>query len=360
MHLTNPLSPSQEWGLPSFAALPKLQAGDEVAILSPSFAAPARWPHVYELGLQRLRQVFGLQPIEFPTTKTLGAAHDDRARDLIAAFENPRIKAVISTLGGDDQVLYVKKLPGAPFAQHPKPFFGYSDNTHFMNHLWLHGVPSYYGGALFTEFAMQGSMDAFTVNYLKTALFGGGSTRLEVSAHFNDIGLPWEDANLLLQHRRYQENEGLYWDGNRPAQGITWGGCLESIDEMLRHNTPIPSLPAFGGVILFIETSEEIPPSGYVVRVLRAMGERGILERIQGLLVGRPKAWEFDKPRSDEEKALYKQQQREAVLDTVRRYNATAPVVQNLDFGHTAPQICLPMGQPLCINPGEREIRVQF
>jgi muramoyltetrapeptide carboxypeptidase LdcA involved in peptidoglycan recycling len=132
----------------TFKKLPKLTRGDKVAILSPSFAAPGAWPHVYELGLQRLRDLFGLEPVEYPTTKKLGASGAERAKDLVDAFANPEIKAIIATLGGDDQVTYVKHLPSAPFADNPKPYFGYSDNTNFMNHLWLNGIPSYYGGSL--------------------------------------------------------------------------------------------------------------------------------------------------------------------------------------------------------------------
>jgi muramoyltetrapeptide carboxypeptidase LdcA involved in peptidoglycan recycling len=46
--------------------IPKLKKGDRVAIVSPSFAAPAVWPHVHELGLKRIREVFGLEPVEYP------------------------------------------------------------------------------------------------------------------------------------------------------------------------------------------------------------------------------------------------------------------------------------------------------
>ncbi|MCB0336954.1 MAG: LD-carboxypeptidase, partial [Bdellovibrionales bacterium] len=129
----------------SFHALPILRPGDKVAILSPSFAAPAVWPHVHELGCQRLREVFGLEPIEFPTTRKLGAPVEDKMRDLIQAFEDPSIKAVISTLGGDEQVTWVKKLPREPFMNNPKPFFGYSDNGQFMDFLWKCRIPSFYG-----------------------------------------------------------------------------------------------------------------------------------------------------------------------------------------------------------------------
>src|SRR4030042_5649391 len=146
----------------SFVKLFKLKRGDKVAVLSPSFAAPGIWPHVYKLGLNRLQKIFGLEPVEFLVTKKVGASKEERSRDLIAAFEDEEIKAIISTIGGDDQVTYVKNLPSEPFVSNPKPFFGYSDNTHLITFLWLNGIPSFYGGALFTQFAEQGKMNDFT------------------------------------------------------------------------------------------------------------------------------------------------------------------------------------------------------
>jgi len=344
----------------NFVTLPKLQKGDKVAILSPSFAAPGRWPDVYELGLQRLRDIFGLEPVEFPVTKKLGASAEERSKDLIDAFENKEIKAVIASIGGDDQVTYIKNLPKEPFVNNPKPFFGYSDNTHFINFLWLCGVPSFYGGHLFTEFAMQNEMDEFTIKYLKYALFENGVFELKASPVFNDIGLNWSDSTLLTQKRRYQENEGWYWNGSVNREGVTWGGCVESIDELLRHGTVIPAIKDFENIILFMETSEEIPGHDYVRRVLRALGERGILKNIKGLLVGRPKAWEFGKPNTDEQKEEYKKGQREMVLEIVRKYNEDIPIIQNLDIGHTSPQICLPTGKKMVVNSTNKTIKVEF
>jgi muramoyltetrapeptide carboxypeptidase LdcA involved in peptidoglycan recycling len=91
--------------------LQKLQKGARVAIVSPSFAAPAVWPHVHELGLKRLREVFELEPVMFSATAKLDATLAEKANDLVAAFSDPDIKAVISTLGGDIQVTYIKKSP---------------------------------------------------------------------------------------------------------------------------------------------------------------------------------------------------------------------------------------------------------
>ena len=341
------------------AQLKKLNKGDKIALLSPSFAAPGQWPLVYELGLKNLHDVFGLEPVEFSATKKLNASGEERAKDLIDAFENKEIKAIITSLGGDDQVTYIKNLSPEPFINNPKPFFGFSDNTHFANLLWLNGIPSYYGGALFTQFALK-NMDALTVKYLNYALFESGERELEASPVYSDIGLSWDDPANLEKDRLYEPNDGWYWDGNGNAEGISWGGCVESIDELLRHNIQIPSLEDFKDVILFTESSEEIPSADYVFRVYRALGEHGILERVKGVLVGRPEAWEFDNQKTTEQKKEYKEKQREAILRAVRQYNKTIPVVQNLDFGHTNPQIALPYGREIRIDATANKILATF
>ena len=340
--------------------LSKVKRGDKVAILSPSFAAPGKWSHVYELGLARVREVFGLEPVEFPATKKLGASADERAKDLIDAFTNPDIKAVITSLGGDDQVMYIKNLPPEPFVANPKPFFGYSDNSHFCNFLFLNDIPSYYGASLFTQFAMQGGMDAYTIEYIKHALFDEGEFEIRPTETYNDRGLDWNDPSLLGTRRTYWPNEGWYWDGTQSTEGLLWGGCIESVDEMLRHGVPIPTLEQFSDIVLMLESSEEIPPANYVRRVLRALGERGILRQVKGILVGRPKAWEFDKQNTLQEKEAYRTKQGETVLNAVRAYNPDIPVVQNLDFGHTDPHVPMPYGGKVRIDPSEKRIFADF
>lgn len=338
----------------------KLKAGDKVAILSPSFAAPAVFPEVYQLGLKRLRDVFNLLPVEYPSTKKLHATKEERARDLVSAFADQEIKAVIATIGGDNQVTYIKDLPCDVFQNNPKPFLGYSDNTHLANFLWLCGVPSYYGGSVMTQFAMQSQMDDYTVQYIRLALYESGEAELFASEMFNEIGLDWSDASHLTKKREYTENSGWVWHGDRDARGVTWGGCLESIDEMLRHGIAIPTNDEFKNIVLFTETSEEIPSVDYVMRVYRALGERGILGCVRAVLVGRAKAWEFDKQKSLVEREKYREEQYEMIIKTVREYNERIPIILNMDFGHTDPQIPLPYGLPIRIDSEQRKVYLTF
>jgi hypothetical protein len=64
---------------PDFIAPAKLTTGDRVAVVSPSFAGPGRFPAVREQAMKRLRDEVGLQPVEYPTARRLGASAQDRA-----------------------------------------------------------------------------------------------------------------------------------------------------------------------------------------------------------------------------------------------------------------------------------------
>src|SRR5579859_2236193 len=126
----------------------KLQPGDKVAILSPASGLPEIFPAVYEQGLQRLQDVFDLIPVEYRTTRKMNSPLAERARDLHEAFADPAIKAIICSIGGEDQIKLLKFLDPQLIAAHPKAFFGYSDNTNLHIFLGNLGLASYYGGSI--------------------------------------------------------------------------------------------------------------------------------------------------------------------------------------------------------------------
>ena len=89
---------------------PKARPGDRVAVVSPAFAAPAVGPAIHEQAMRRLVELTGLEPVEYPTTRRLGATAEDRAADLNAAFADPTIRAIVATIGGDDQITVIPHL----------------------------------------------------------------------------------------------------------------------------------------------------------------------------------------------------------------------------------------------------------
>ncbi len=114
---------------PAFTYPDKPSRGDAVAVLSPSAGLPARFPLPFELGLRRLREEFGLRPVEYPTTRAPRASPAERAADIHAAFADPEIKAIVASIGGEDELKVLAHLDPEVLTASPKPFFGYSDNT---------------------------------------------------------------------------------------------------------------------------------------------------------------------------------------------------------------------------------------
>jgi muramoyltetrapeptide carboxypeptidase LdcA involved in peptidoglycan recycling len=343
-----------------FVKLPKLTPGDQVGIISPSAGLPGLFPWVQDLGLERLQKVFDLVPKEYPTTRQMGSSLDDRARDIMAAFADPAKKAVFASIGGEDQIKLIKLLDPAVFLNNPKPFFGYSDNTHLHNFLWSLGIPSYYGGGIMTEFGFQQQMPDMTMKYLKQALFDEGELEADVSSEFNDIGLDWSVEDNLTKQRTFEPNDGLHWDGSHNGEGILWGGCVESLIVQCTTESYLPNANDLEETILFIETAEDLPEAWIVEYLLTGFGERGWFDKFQAVLVGRPKAWEFDKQNTNQQKIAYKKQQRETVLKTIREYSKTIPIVQNFDFGHTAPQIAMPYGGRARIDSTVQKIFLSY
>lgn len=344
----------------NFTPIPKLNPGDQVAVLSPSAGLPGAFPWVQDLGLQRLETVFGLKPKEYPTTRKMNAPLKDRARDVMAAFSDRSNKAVFTPIGGMDQIKLLKYLDRSVFQRNPKPFFGFSDNTHLHNYLWNLGIPSYYGGGIMTQFAMQKAMHEQTVESLRHALFETGEYEISAASKYNDEGLDWSDPKNLDRPRKMERNDGWHWDGAKNANGILWGGCVESLIVQVAAETYLPPAKDLRGCVLFLETAEDIPPHWVIEYLLTGFGERGWLQEFSAVLVGRPKAWEFDNQKTATEKAAYRAEQRETVLRVVREYNPRIPVVQNVDFGHTDPQLILPMGRTARLDSAGQRITLSY
>ena len=345
----------------NFINPPKLSIGDKVAVLSPSAGLPQIFPEVFELGLRRLQDIFELIPVEYPTTRVMGASLQEKARDLHDALQDNEIKAIICSIGGDDQIKLLKYLNPEIVKNNPKIFMGFSDATHFQLYRWNLGIVSYYGGAIMTQFGMNGAMFDYTIESIKKILFEGGEYEVQNAPEFTDEGLDWRNPELLNQYRKLYPNDSWTWvNENQTIEGITWGGCLEGIDYQLRAGRYIPNEDDLKDTILFFETSEEIPTADYVYRVLVGMGERGLLKQFKAILVGRPKAWEFDKPYILEEKVNYKRKQQEVIIKAVKEYNPTVLMVFNLDFGHTDPEFIMPNGGKVKIDGLNKKITLHY
>ncbi|MFF7390275.1 S66 peptidase family protein [Streptomyces scabiei] len=341
---------------------PKPSPGDRVAVVSPGAGLPELFPRPFELGLERLREEYGLVPVEYPTTRKMGTTPKERADDLHAAFADPDVKAVLTSIGGDDQITVLPFLDRELLRANPKPFFGLSDNTNLLAYLCNTGIVGYHGGTVMTALGRPGAMDPLTADSLRAALFTSGPYDLRPAERFNDIDRDWADPATFEAEPPSVPGAGWSWvNADRVVEGRSWGGCLEILGWLLMADREVPrDLSVYDGGVLFLETSEELPSGEEVFRTLRNMGERGLLRHFSALLMGRPKTWSFDRPNSPAEAAGYAAGQREAVLRAMRTYAPDATIVFDVDLGHTDPQVVVPYGGVIRVDGPARRITVTY
>jgi len=341
---------------------PKPSPGDRIAVISPSAGLPGLFPLPYELGLERLRKEYSLEPVEYPTTRMMGATPRARADDIHAAFADPTVKAVIASIGGDEQITVLPLLDRELIRANPKPFFGMSDNTNLLMFLRNTGIVGYHGATVMTALGRPVAMDPLTAESLRVSLFTSGEYELKPADRWNDVDRDWADPATFDAEPETRPGTGWTWvNPDRVVEGRSWGGCLEIVGWLLMADREIPrDLSEFDGGVLILETSEEMPSDEEAFRTLRNMGERGLLQRFSALLMGRAKTWSFERPNSPEEGARYAAEQREAVLRALRMYAPDMTIVFDVDFGHTDPQLVIPYGGVICVDGPARRITVTY
>ena len=324
----------------------KLNPGDTVASVSLSWGGAGdpniRWR--YDLAKTRLKEIFELNLIEMPhTLKSPSYVYNhpkERASDLMAAFKDPNVKAIFSTIGGDDSIRMLPYIDFDVIRNNPKIFIGYSDTTvtHFI--CLKAGISSFYGPSLLAEFAENVKMHDYTKEHLEITLFNTSTIGdIKPSSYYIDEHLRWDESNKHIK-RHHAPNEGYeLLQGKGIISGNLMGGCIEVL-EMIKGTEIWPNLDQWDNTILFLETSEEKPTPDYIEYWLRNYGAIGILNRISGIVFGKP----FE--------MKYYNEYKQSILKIVRdEYQLNdLPILYNLNFGHTAPMFTIPFGAKATID----------
>lgn len=344
-----------------FLPVPTAAPGDRVAVLSPSFAAPGVAPAVHEQAMRRVSEVFGLVPVEYSTTRRIDASARDRAADLNAAFADPSIRAVLATIGGEDQITVVPHLDAALVRADPKPFIGYSDNTNILNWLWGNGIAGFYGGSTQVQLGPGPGLDPCHEVALRAALLTGERVQISDPGESEDIGKDWADPLALTEFGNREPTEPWAWAG--PAcsvTGRTWGGCIEVVQWILTAGRFAADPAVLHGGVLLLESSEELIPAREFGWILRSLGERGLLAAVDAVLIARPPASSFEVVRSAAQRAAHRAEQRDSAIEVIARYNAEAVVCVGVPFGHTRPQWVLPYGGRMTVDGARQEIWAHY
>lgn len=340
---------------------PKAHPGERIAVLSPSFAAAGAFPAVHEQAMRRLADVTGLVPVEYPTTRKVGATPQERAADVNAAFADPQIRGILAVVGGEDQITVIPHLDVGLARRDPKPFLGTSDNTNLHHWLWANGIASFYGGSSQVHLGPGPGVDDVHARSLRASLITGGMLEITDPGESEDIGVQWDDPRALRSFGEREPTESWSWHGPaRSVTGRTWGGCLEVIEEILTAGRFPFDPDVLDGGVLIIETSEELLPARNVGWIVRALGERGILAAVDAALVARPPVSDLTRRPPADERARLRAEQREVITELIDRYNPEAAVCVGVPFGHTRPQWIIPHGGVITVDSAARRILADY
>lgn len=317
-----------------------LREGDTVATISLSWGGAGELPNRYKIGKKQLQETFNVKVVE--TKNALRSADfisrnpKARADDLMEAFSDKSIKAIISNVGGEDSIRILPYIDLNVIKNNPKIFLGFSDSTitHFA--CYKAGLTSFYGTSLMVGFAENGGMHKYQIDDIKRNLFSAkplGEIKPNLNGWTSDY-LDWGNSLLQNTSRKLNNSKGCnFIQGRGKVQGRLIGGCVEVL-EFLKGTDYWLISNDWENKILFLEISEEMMQPNLLKRVLRNYALQGVFDKINGLIFGRPYHNKFVVEYND------------ILLEVIRdeQGHDKLPIITEMDFGHTCPTFTIPYG----------------
>ncbi|RGP64024.1 hypothetical protein FLONG3_9723 [Fusarium longipes] len=337
--------------MPSPIRAKHLVPGDKIAFISPSERINERLPAVIDRATDVLtKKGFQVQTF-FNKDKGIQSCIENRLSELRAAFTDPTISAIITTIGGTTftellPALIADKELHEAIRANPKIVVGYSDISGLHWFLYgLTGLRTFYGPGAVPEIGEPNDIDdkdsplAFCVDNLLRAIastepLGQLPRSLHYAPRFASF---FEDPSSTEPPAVVKTDE---WQWLRPgkSQGRLFGGCLTVVARLAGIQAIVPD---WRGRIVFLETASNEDGSGGNPphRVQAAFADliaQGVFEEAAGLVVGRPYGYD-----SKEDREIYAGIIK-GLLCEGRLGSKNFPILFNVDIGHTVPMVTLP------------------
>ena len=331
-----------------------LSPGDRVAVvsLSSGILGEPQFIHKYRIAKERLERDYGLR-VEAMPNALRGADYlyrhpEARAQDLMDAFRDPSIRAVFCAIGGDDTIRLLPYIDFDVLRENPKIFTGFSDTTsnHFM--MQKAGLVSYYGLSVMCDLAEYVSINEYSRDLMERTIFRP-QPRLDIPCSefcaFEKEKVMWAEENMHIPRPRRKNTGYEILQGSGKVEGELLGGCLDVFVELM--GTEIwPKPEEWEGKLLLLETSEVDMPDDLLRWYLRGLQAQGILNRINGIV--------FGKPAAEDKFESYKEELRRVVGFEAGR--PELPILYNVNVGHSYPIGLFPLGLRYELDCGEKRL----
>jgi muramoyltetrapeptide carboxypeptidase LdcA involved in peptidoglycan recycling len=348
----------------------KLKKGDTVAAITLSWGGAGECPERYAQGKKQIEKTFGLKVIETPNALKsedwIYTHPEKRLSDMIWAFQNKDVKAIFTTIGGDDSIRLLKHITPKHLEiikDNPKIFIGHSDNT-IANFLCLKtGLQPYYGPPIMFGFAENGGIDSYTKEYFEKAVFLNRPIgEIKSCDEWILDKVPWTSEGNRIIRKRQHGQKIRFIQGEGKISGRLIGGCMDVL-EILKGTVLWPDINAWSGAVLFLETSEDIPSVDTFTYWLRNYGAQGILSKLNGILLGIPGGdIDFDDPEYSKKLELHLKlfdELDDAIKKVTKEYDCeNLCIVTRINFGHTVPMITIPYGATIEIDADKKKLTI--
>lgn len=294
-----------------------LRLGDVVAVMPTSGGLEKDEAPLYERGVEVLEEMgFVVRPsplVDLDRQWWWAAAPPaEVAEELNRHLRDPEVRAIFSLTGGRLTLTYLDLIDLEAVRADPKPMLGFSDIS--AQHLSIH------------------ARTGLVALHSDIVTFGFGEWSEQD---------PGRRVHLVDLYRRVLMEDAPLgplpalgrWETWRPgrAEGPLIGGMLNRLVRVQATSSALP-LGRFDGAILFWE--EAFTQTSVVWNDLHVLRHAGVLDRISGMVVGRP--FEVE-PTPPGPVAL-----RDIVLEVVG--DRPIPVLGDVDVGHAGPNLPMPLG----------------
>lgn len=314
----------------------KLNRGDKVMIVAPSRGLKLIGADCRQIAEERLRAL-GLEVVFAPNTtdenfdSMCSASIEKRVADIMTAFADKSVKAVLTVIGGFNSNQMLSSLDYEIIRKNPKIFMGFSDITALHSAINAKtGLVTYYGPH-YSSLGMRKGND-YTLQNMVQMLFEENAVELKPSDNWSD------DLWFLDQEKRqFINNEGWWQIQPGTAAGTIVGGNLCTFVLQLGTAYRPPFKP---DTILFLEDDNE-SQAVHFERNLQALINQDDFVNVKGLVIGR-----FQKESKIGRSEL------EFIIKSKSKL-AYMPVIANIDMGHTTPIATIPLGGYAKIENGK-------
>lgn len=317
---------------------PPVRAGARIRVVSPTSPSAALLPDRARRGERALARLgftvdYGRHAKD--TSHGDGTTAGDarrRAADLMRAFEDPAVDAVLSADAGTGSIDLLDHLDPAVLAAHPKPFIGFCDNGVLNQYLASYaGLGSLYGCSLIPQLGESGAGFTETSHYLARALDSSAPLVCRPVPDRTGEWINWYVTESDSRPRRRCVPGGWDWIVPGRASGPLLGGEMMVLPPMIGRF----ALSLDAAVLFWHVTFKSLEPE----TTFRTLTECADLTGLAGMIVGAhptipPPEWAA------------------RVADLLDAYlpGLRCPVLVNADISHLGPGWTVPYGEPVVLD----------